>query len=512
MSTNVLRSPFGEECCEHEKVLLQNDYKAYFFKEAPFNDDALQRDNYLIIGRRGTGKSSLAEYFKFQETLPNTRCIDVDEPEIYYKVLSKMSNSIGTSAELNNTRLVKIWEYLIWLLIFNELKDEDEAIKKASHFSSAQKPAGFIKSVLTGLINAFLRDDGELTDELDEHITSNVVGKAQQKAEELLTQNPIIIAIDTLERYDTSDTAMMQAVAALIQCSSNFNIQYAHKGIFIKTFIAAEIFPYISENEIANTTKFVRNPVYLIWRPKDLVKLISWRYYLYLKEHDLLDEASQQDINWEKFQDVYQKMWLPYYPKEIRNEYGANERVFPYILRHTQMRPRQLVIILNKIARLSEQVKFFPHFNAETIIMGMKDAEIELANEVINSYSKIYANLGRILDALRGFPAVFRGNLLDKYAPRTAAEWTSGTYSPYKFRQIIAEMGIVGRVRSQDTGRTNIIKADFEYALKDRLVINSQDRYVIHPMFYNKFNIINEHNVIVYPFPDHPDYAEDILQ
>ena len=503
-----LKHPFGEICCEHELEILQKDYKMYFFSEAPFNREALDPSTYLIIGRRGTGKTSLAEYFKFQSVLKNSRCIDVNEPYVYQKVLTEVVSTAALSPELRNYRLVKIWEYLIWSLIFEEYSDKSNTLKAAAHVSDKKGPSKLIQLLLRALLNKFLKDEkGELADELENFISSDLVTSAKAEALACVEKEPVIIAIDTLERHDLEDLPMLQAIASLVQCANNFNIRYAGQGIHVKAFIPAEVFPYISESQIANSTKFIRNPVYLHWRPKDLVRLICWRYYLYLRENDLLFPESKGTINWNKFPEVREKMWAPYFGDRILNYLGLEEKSFPYLLRHTQMRPRQLIILLNRIAKFTQGRDRFPYFDRELIIAGVREAEIEIATEVINSYSRIYPHLPRILEAIRGFNTVFKGNLLDKFAARSAAAWPDGEYSPYKFKRMLSELGIVGQIRNWDN-KSNIIEADFEYNLRDRLEVTSDNFYVIHPMFSKKFNIQNEKKVLVYPFPDHPDFNE----
>ena len=61
---------------------------------------------------------------------------------------------------------------------------------------------------------------------------------------------------------------MMTVTSSLIQCANSFNISYANKGIHVKSFVSAEIFPYIKESAITNTTKFIRHPLYLKMAPK----------------------------------------------------------------------------------------------------------------------------------------------------------------------------------------------------------------------------------------------------
>jgi len=103
-----------------------------------------------------------------------------------------------------------------------------------------------------------------------------------------MSGNKVIIALDTMENYAVRDEAMMRSMGALIQCASRFSRNYARHGIYLKVFIMAEIFPYLKEEVSLNPLKFIHDEIYLQWRPKDLMRLISWRYDRYLKENKLI--------------------------------------------------------------------------------------------------------------------------------------------------------------------------------------------------------------------------------
>ncbi len=213
-----------------------------------------------------------------------------------------------------------------------------------------------------------------------------------------------------------------------------------------------------------------------------MVRLVSWRFHKHLSNNSQLKSESGGNIDWSIFSEVLEKMWIPYFGEEITNGLGLREKTFPYVIRHTQMRPRQIIKLLNKMAKRSRDNLNFPEFCEEAIVDSIKKNEKSLATEVINSYSKAYVNVGKIVDALSGVPIVFKGSLLDKRAPTTASEWPSGNYSPSNFKQLVSELGIVGKVRSWNKTK-NVIEADFEYALEDRLPLLSDDDCVIHPMF-----------------------------
>lgn len=496
--------PFGEESCEHELEVLRDKYPEYFYEESRFNQEALDADVYLIVGRRGSGKTSLTKYFNFQKRYRNARSVDVDEPEIYQSILQKIENSAYLSPDLATNDVRKIWEYLIWSIIFNEYADLDATVRNAAVVSGKKmRPARIISEIVNGLLTKYIDSNGRVMGELSEALTSPVFNAAKEKVVEFTRREPIIIAIDTFERYDRRNAAMMTVTASLIQCANSFNIAYANRGIHIKAFVSDEIFPYIKESAIPNTTKFIRHPLYLRWRPKDLIRLISWRFYRYMTEHN--PRLQPNEVDWEDFDDILDKMWYPFFGDKITNLRGREEPSFPYILRHTQMRPRQLVIICNTIARETIRSSKFPNFNNIQINRAIAECEYDLADEVLNSYDLIYPKVSDIAMALTNAPMIFKGSYLDQVAKKTSDVWAEG-YSLSSFRRLVAELGIVGKVRGKSE-EAGIVEADFEYAMHDRLIISNDDECVIHPMFYSKLQVA-KNGFIVYPFPDHEDYKD----
>lgn len=498
-------NPFGEADCESEIKLLKQEYRDYFFYQVPFNDLALDPKVFLIVGRRGSGKTALSHFFAFQKHLRNAVAIDVDEPTVFEQMLEKITSLTLQSREVAIPKIAKIWNFIIWLIIFRELQDQDVRIRAACIFGDRTgKVSNFIRHVLKALVNRFLDTEADLLDQLEEILSDDRIKAGKAAVLELARKRPIIVAFDTLENYAVHDDAMMRATAALIQCGSEFNKDYAIKGLHLKVFAMAEVFPYLKEEVVLNTLKFVRNEIYLHWRPKDLMRLISWRFYHYLRAVDRLSEESVQ-IDWDNHADVREKMWKPYFGNSLRNSIGLPELTFPFVLRHTQMRPRQLIVLCNTIAETAFRERTFPIFRPEAIVKSVHKGQNALAEEVFNSYSSVYPKVGRIVEALCGLPMLFKGNELDKRAPLTASEWAVGEYSPLAFRQLVAELGIVGRVR-QINEQAGYVEADFEYSSESRLPLLVTDTCVIHPMFYQKLNITINRRLRVYPFPDHEEF------
>ncbi len=502
-------NPFGEECCEHERETYKGSYKDYFFDDIPFLKTAIDYHTYIIVGRRGAGKTSLANFFEFQGKIKNSSCIDVNEPQVYTDVLSRITSNSTTSVDILTHKMLCVWEYVFWNMIFDHYKDDATSISAIALCSdNKQSPAHFIQKALHSFLDKFMNESAvDFATSVENYFKDIAFNKAKTAVLDISKKKPLIIAMDSLERYDVDSEFLMAATSALVQFSSQFNIAHASNGLHLKVFLSGEIVPSLKEQWITNVTKYFRKPLYLCWRPKDLVRLTSWRLSKYLKEHKLSNIALPSDIDWTSFKEVHSNIWEPFFGEKIVNRAKMEESTFPYLLRHTQLRPRQFVVLCNYIADKAIEDGNFPYFKNEDLVSQTWDVELELADEVISSYAKIYENIGYILDALTSMPAYFMGKELDRIAHKTASAWPNGVYSPDRFKRLIAELGIVGKVRHYDE-RTKIVKADFEYALRTRLYLPHDEYCVIHPMFFRKFHIKNTQEYLIYPFPDHPDFQE----
>ena len=504
-----MHEPFGQADCESEVKELKSEYSELYFDETPFNEAAIQQETYLIIGRRGSGKTALSRYFSFNKTLADPIYIDVDEPALYQHCLTEVANRAANSRDLAIYRLQRIWNYALWRVIFEHTRALSADVDRATTPSAQRRSVSdFINGLFEMFMQLFKDTDGNIDDgDLDALLTDDHMAQAQEAVLALSRKRPVVIAIDTLERYKVTDDGLMNAMAGLVQCAAEFNRDFASRGIHLKVFMSGEVFPYLTEVVLQNPLKSVKGPVYLLWRPKDLLRLISWRFHRHLEAEGLLDEKSQGRIDWADHGDVMKRMWLPYFGEEITNGRGLRERTFSYVLRHTQLRPRQLILVCNAIANRARHARRFPHFTEADIVEAVKQVENELAGEIISSFHSVYNRVHEIVDALINMPMVFTGNELDKRAPQSKAAWPDGTYSPAAFRQLVTELGIVGRV-SRHNADSGFIDADFEYSMRDRLRVTHRDQCAIHPMFYRRLNIDLTEHARVMPFSTDRDHRD----
>lgn len=500
--------PFGEISFENEIRLLGKQWEDYFFEHTHFAKASLNPETYLIVGRRGSGKSSLAEYFQHQDTYEDALSVNIGASENYNTELYDVAKKLEYSPEMATQKLVDLWEYLIWQIIFKKISSEFPKFKEGLDVEDDSPTlSNSIKIILKSILEKYAPNSGNIVDIATKKMADTKIKNLQSEAFLLFQNRPLFIVIDSREQYEVRNEYEMWITSALIQCTSEINVKHSHQGLHLKVCIADEIFPYLKERYATNTLKYVRDPLYMYWRPKDLVRLVCWRFHKYLKKNNF-HTLRYSEINWDSYDDIYTKIWCPHFGEYLTNRRGVLERTLPYIIRHTQLRPRQLVLICNKMAKMAKERDEFPFFSEEIIRNAILSSEFDLADELLNSYGSVYPNAGDIISALQGLPIEFKASEIDRIAPRTASQWKEGDYSPYEFQKMIIELGIIGRKRGQTGKNSKIIQADFEFALRDRLFINEKDTCVIHPLFYSKLNINRNRplDFCVYPFPSHPDF------
>lgn len=494
-------NPFGEASCEAERTRYESDYPTHYFHETPFNEPAMSPGTYLFIGRRGAGKTSLVSFFDFQSScgdfkarIPQGRSVCVGTPSAYFPKVAELALAASTDGDDAIMKIADVWTFLVWQVIFTHLRNEAGNINLARECPHVHSAAELLPELLDALNRR-----SNLFDHVSRQLRSERFLNTVATVHEVTQKRPLIVSVDVLEHYQLSNEGQMRALAGLIQSASAFETVHSRYKLFSKVFVPAEIFPHLAELIVLNPGKVIRNPVYLHWRPKDLLRLVCWRFFQRLAEKQLLPKDFVEP-DWTRPRAVREALWDPFFGRELVNGIGLRENTAAYVLRHTQLRPRQLVRLCNSIADRATQ---FPRFAGPEVVTAIASFERELAREVINSYSRVYPSVDQIVQALNGLPATFRGSELDRVAKRASHAWgPSAQHSSLDFRRLVAELGIVGRIRRKtDSG---IVEADFEYFLPDRLDLNERDDCAIHPMFYARLTT-GRQNVIVYPFPDGED-------
>jgi hypothetical protein len=145
--------PFGQADCESEVKLLKSGYSELYFDETPFNEAARLGETYLIIGRRGSGKTALSRYFSFQKAFVDPIYVDIDEPALYSTFLTELAATVSESSEVAVWRLQRIWEYVVWSVVFEATRGLSPLIDRACE---SGRPRRSLSEFINGLFETLL--------------------------------------------------------------------------------------------------------------------------------------------------------------------------------------------------------------------------------------------------------------------------------------------------------------------------------------------------------------------
>lgn len=497
MINNIMREPFGLLDASKEQDFLLD----VFIDQMPFMKEALDPSVSILVGRRGSGKTALAQYFGFK-TAPYELYARLDEPAVFADIITRIGTHSDTSREPPVIEhIAQLWEFAFWACLLSQAKNHPDfpsggIIDKVFQSLRSVSPlGGHGAEVATLILRAAIEIAGgpaatlaTIAEKLRAHLHSREFEAARQAIGQFLRNRSAVLVIDTLDQYDIRNTMMQSALAAMFHAVTRFSHGGKHDNLAIKCFVAQEILPYILYSGVLNVGKTFDRPVYLNWTPKSILHLLCRRLFRYLSQSYPKEVEQIGDVDWSDHHSIFEKLWFRHFPRTIDGSANPPESSFLFIQRHTQMRPRQAIWICNAIGREAQRDGTFPIMTAEQIRRGL-DSVLELvAIDVINSFRAIYPNIRRIVSYLAGAPAMFRGtSFLDHVAPRTRKLWVDEEYTARLLHRLVTEVGIVGIVVKETE---KYYEAEFAYNTKGyELELPDKATSVIHPMFYNMLRV-----------------------
>ncbi|MFM9110595.1 MAG: hypothetical protein ACKOPN_08430, partial [Prochlorococcaceae cyanobacterium] len=202
-------------------------------------------------------------------------------------------------------------------------------------------------------------------------------------------------------------------------------------------------------------------------------------------------------------------------PDHVVNGIGHPEDSLAYILRHTQLMPRQLLLILNSIFQLaySDEVKTYPVVDATSVVVGIKHVESRLTQEVCSAFRNRYPELKAVCESvIKYLPLIFdEGILHNVFNLHGKKAFALGDFDDFK--RMLVEAAVVGRVVN-DVG-DRYVEGMFEYTAAHKLIISTDDKLCLHPIFAEVFHFKkSSDDRAIYPWgtdPDCDDYRDHQL-
>jgi hypothetical protein len=478
--------------------------------------NAIKLNPSIVIGRRGSGKTAyLHSVFLDSEYQV---VLEIRTSKTFSQIVSQIESNTPRYALVEE--IEALWEDLFFLALIAELAKKysrkSQELSRLKDFIAKVDPDtsipidSFLWKVVKSLSS---RNSGNLIGSVSsivEQVTGVDFEYAKTIALNLLELEGIraIILLDSLEQYPVEIPSVAHALSGLLKCAGQFNERYDRFSL--RLCLPAELyhtfFDYVSTNPHKDLTP--PNALTLHWVAGELLSISAHRLALFLDmyfpklgtEYYYTPSMNRSDAR---------DFLLSFLPMTAINALGQREDTLAYILRHTQLQPRHLLLYLNAIfERERTHGSKYPRISSESVVKAISANEYLLAEEVFSGYLKQHPNTRVLCEAcIPELPLIFREPDLHQVFIRKGKKAT-GERDFVEFRRILIETGIVGRV-VDSTDRYMVGR--FEYTEPHKLVVGSKDELCLHPVFASAFNcrlLPGKLHKPIYPYGSDPE-AED---
>jgi hypothetical protein len=450
----------------------------------------------LIVGRRGSGKTALLR----SELLRRSYAIVLELPEAdsfqqVVKTIQEFPVQVSPAESV-----AKVWHFILWVALLTEICEkhpEDvsgiRAYLDGLQLPDSRDPYVVMREALRKVRHyAEKTTDGDAVDAAYDFIKSlrfNDVSfsEAREMAIKCLrTRGSAIILMDSLDDFRLEHQANQNSLKGLLRCQAEFHVP--NQPVMLRCCLPAELMNPIYMQLSDNPLKDFGSKLDVTWRADELLRIAAHRFLKYVEFY--FPEAFQGELRHYRLDRPahVKDFWERVMPRKVKNRFGQDESPLAMILRHTQLLPRQLLVILNAIAVQNHRITGngkFAQFEAEAIQEGLRQAENTICREVFNAFRSTYPNAEEICRRCLPFlPARFRdGELHATYNRHGKALPYATDYED--FRTILIRIGVIGRIVKE----TDLyIEGEFIYSTTNDLNIQGNELLCVHPVFSRVFN------------------------
>ena len=486
--------PFAADRIEHDEVAA----RLFDPHNTSFNK-LLSRDIDIIVGRRGSGKTALLNCYRYKKFLskslpkPLVGNTDLADYDIVFSVSShtffeKMQNFVmGPNNVFRPIEsVVDEWRHLLGDLAIVEVIKSIEKITAELQpvLNYLDGPEATKRSQALEIVwgkGVFKRGHPPATYPTQREVLTILEGYLKSRGQKF------VLLFDSMDEYMVGERVVDRTVGALLRHVRDFNSRYDR--LKMKLSLPSEVFPEIkraSANPLRDMIKFD----HVFWTATELLQVAAhqFRRFLEFNDSDTFEQCAELDFN--RGKDL-RKFWGSLFKNPVTNKYGAVEETLIYILRHTQLLPRQFLVILDRlIVESHTQTGGYRELKSELAIWAVEKHEESVATEIFTAYYYIYPSVEQIGRSMFGnFSPVFSYDELEhkwKTVGRPMDYRSEGGHHAFgDVIEMFLRVGIIG-VCGQETEK--YIEGAFSYNQLAPPNLGSGKQLCVHPIFSKHFN------------------------
>jgi hypothetical protein len=496
--------PFGPDSMEgvRSSTLLR---RLFVDGLDPFNSNIAADATYLL-GRKGSGKTIFLHTPVLRdegELVVSLRSADT------YQAISDVITTIESVSRygLRVDHVADLWRYAIWACVATSLtahstmdprdaaSDRDcvfafcRALNPTRAFGQEREwtPDDVLRSFVFQVQDQMLLRGQAGT--FGHHIRATTFGGVDTESMVRSTiailkarHTRVHVLIDSLEDIHVAFEQLRPALGGLFMFLGQHDNQRIQRELRMGCCFPSEMWPTLSKLSM-NGNKDFRNRSSIEWRTRDLLRLAAKRFQTYAREHASGPDRFPAWVLESPLRTGDEALHFMHrlFPARMTNRLGGDESPLTYVVRHTQLLPRQLIIYLNRIfgSSADEPFRFGDLLTTGDIQKAIKDAEDGLWRETSEAFLTMLPHASDIVEAIAPY--------LDITFTREAIDdIVTQRHLTARFRvdreaifDTLLDVGCVGRIVSHQ----RYVSAEFSYTMPGSLRPSDRDQLCLHPMF-----------------------------
>lgn len=446
-----------------------------------------------IIGRKGAGKtafllggsrtrpevlqtatvySELMAALQQYQTLRGPLFVD-QVSDLWHAVFDHVAIAFGcrTATPADPTQLQLMWDYTA-----AGRRPLDDADTVAEQFLAdfqrrvSSSPAVGLRELIDGM------SQGGVT-----------FGQARRAARDVLSRRraPVNIVMDNLEDLHSRLDEVREPLAGLFACAGRLMEQDpASRPYGLHICLPSELFAEIQEISSNPEKDFRGNYLTIYWTAEELLHLAGTRLRLFLAGRHpeqyatLLHRTPAVRPDTRGSEIALLRATLP---PVVRGDLRVDEDPVGYLLRHTQLLPRHLLQILNRVYGSRQPGSVPWAVTPAAVISGTHSGEELIVRGILAAHQATYPSAGKVLARLTDkLDVCFKASDLHRVFNRAGIRKLTGLDFGECLGMLFA-LGVLG-VRTGSTGRYGT--AHFQYTFDSTLNAHEESSELrIHPLF-----------------------------
>jgi hypothetical protein len=507
------KNPLGP--FRHETIIKREDgtpSDILIYQTEAF-DEIIDDARPIIVGRRGSGKTAivaaLAARYGRDDHSHGDGAATLAKGDIYVLInswdhLDQLVIDVGTDARhslggdgdwssLLPETTARHWGRRLWMVIFNRIYSE------SLYDSGIRTKLSSVVRYVQG--KDIIAEDGQVS----ENSLNEKFNQTKQSVIKYLNEEKkkCLIVIDSLEEYPVLAPRFQKIISGLLKCVNDFNADYP--SIRIVCCIPEEVEPHFIAKASNHLKDFSTSSVSkLRWHPIDLLRIVAERYreFLYIYSHD--DRAFTKQIKKFDFgvRSHIRDFFSLFMPRTIKNSLEREEASLAYIIRHTQLLPREFLMIFD--AAIVSSHKFSGSWRSldhAAIVRAVESQEPLLALQVLQPYRSLYPDLlTAAQDVLPELPPICTLSDLDRVGARLRKMTRHETNNPW---ETLYQIGVLGYIDERPRGPSNekYEYGRFHFNSNKSITFAAGRKYCVHPIFSGSWDLKRDdrHLKCVYP-------------